>query len=256
MTAISSTGVRDTKAFGFNPVPLEYNDAIAPVKASVNCRQGGIACINSGYYAPLTAALGLRAMGIFQQSFDNTNGSNASADSAGVPGARVKSGVFFMASGTSADVVNQAAIGSVVYGIDDQTVGLTDGGGTRSPVGICVGYDSVLGLPAIAIGPQFIPTTALVYANPKIQVIAGGSGTTLASGTKAVAAASFSLTSSSIIIPIVTAANSSTAFGVNYVFSSITTGIAGTAAFTVTSKKADTTTETGDLSTLSFLIIN
>lgn len=260
MTAIASTAVRDTKQLGFAPVPLEYAGSIAPVKTGVNCRQGGIAALspsgaNSGYYQPaVTAVLGQRCMGIFQQNFDNTLGSNASADASGVTGAKVKSGVWFMACGTSTDAITQANVGQVCYVIDDQTVGLTDGGGTRSPAGIIVGFDSTLGLPAIAIGPQFLPATGLIYGNPKVQLV---TGITLVSGTKAVAAASYSLTSSSVIVPILTAVNSSTALGAQYVTSSITTGIAGVAAFTVTAKAAaDASTVTGDLSTLAVLIIN
>lgn len=258
MTAIASTASRSTVPFDSKPVPLHYASAFALVKSAANCRQGGMAALSSGYYQPAAAAtLSQRVMGIFQDNFDNSLGANGAALSDGSVGAKVRSGVFFMACGTGVDAVAQANVGSVVYVIDDQTVGLTDAGGTRSPAGICVAFDTVLGLPAIAMGPQFLPTTALVYGNPRIQVIAGSSATTLASGTKAVAASAFTLTSSSVIIPIVTAANSSTALGAAYVTSSITTGIAGTAAFTITAKKgADATTETGDLSTLAFLIIN
>ena len=180
MTAISSTGFRDAKDFSFGPVPLKYENGAALVKASANCRQGGLAAISAGYYAPATAATGLRIMGKFERHFDNSAGTDGAALSDGTTGTQVRSGVFFYACGTSADAITQANVGAVCYAIDDQTVGLTDGGGTRSPAGIVVAFDSVLNLPAVAVGPQFIPTTALVYGNPKIQVVAGGSGTTLA----------------------------------------------------------------------------
>lgn len=258
MTAIASTAIRDTKRFCFDPVPTYYENAFAPVKASANCRQGGIAVLSAGYYAPGTSALNLRAMGIFEQTFDNSTGGNAAADASGITGARIRSGVFFFACGTAADAITQAHVGQMAYIIDDQTVGLTDGGGTRSPAGPIVAFDSVLGLPAIAIGPQFTPSATANYGNPKIQIVAPGAGTTLASGTKAVGGSggTFSLTASSVIIPIHSSVNGATGLGAQYVISSVTTGAAGTAAFTVTSTAAAGTTVTADTSILAFLIIN
>ena len=154
MTAISSTGFRDAKDFSFGPVPLKYENGAALVKASANCRQGGLAAISAGYYAPATAATGLRIMGKFERHFDNSAGTDGAALSDGTTGTQVRSGVFFYACGTSADAITQANVGAVCYAIDDQTVGLTDGGGTRSPAGIVVAFDSVLNLPAVAVGPH------------------------------------------------------------------------------------------------------
>lgn len=264
MTAIASTAVRDTKQFGFNPVPAAYEGTICPVKGAVNCRLGGIAVIGpgathaGGYYQPATAATGLRAMGIFQRSFDNTNGADGASDSEGFTGAQVRSGVWLLASGTSADAITQLNVGAMAYLIDDQTVGATDGGGARSPAGPILAIDPVSGLPFVGLGPQFTATAANIYANAKIQVV---TGVTLTSGTKGVTGAgapagtAFSLTASSVIVPVLVNPNTSTGLGAQYVISAITTGIAGTAAFTVTATAAGGTTVTADVSTLAFLII-
>lgn len=262
MTAIATTAVRSTVQFDPDPVPLQYEGLFALVAASANCRQGGIAVLSGGYYQPGTTALGLRPMGVFQKNFNNTGGAAgaANADAAGTgaeevpgyPGARVRSGVFPMLSGTGVDAITQTSVGSLAYIIDDQTVGLTDGGGTRSPAGPILAFDTVLTLPFIGIGPQF----SLGVVTPKIQVVTGvvlTAGTKLVTGLGGAAGTAFSLTASSQIIPLVT--TGATAIGAQYITSSPTTGIAGAAQFTVTSTTITNTTASTDVSTLAFIIV-
>lgn len=62
------------------------------------------------------------------------NGSSVS----GVVTADVATGTFFLASGTGADQLSSSSIGSTVYVIDEVTVGLTTGGGTRPIAGVHV----------------------------------------------------------------------------------------------------------------------
>ncbi|MBO6937546.1 MAG: hypothetical protein JJ863_21410 [Deltaproteobacteria bacterium] len=102
-----------------------------PIAAGVKCISGGIACLNaSGYVQPGTTATGLKTVGVFSETVDNTDGSNGDLR------AEVEDcGAYGFDSGTSGDLIDFADIGAVAYVIDDQTVGLTNGGSTRSEAG-------------------------------------------------------------------------------------------------------------------------
>ena len=186
MTAITTTGFCNTPEFGTDPLPTFYEGALAPVAAGANCRQGGIAVVATsgsaaGYYTNGTAALGLVAMGIFQSSFDNTSGANgatgANTDGFGKLGASVRTGVFPLACGTTTDAITQANVGQPCYIIDNQTVGLTDGAGTRSVAGVIVGMDPAGTKVYVGIGPQF---NELVAIRPANLSVATGAATTAA----------------------------------------------------------------------------
>lgn len=66
----------------------------------------------------------------------------------------VRSGIFPFFIGTSADVLAQADVGNVVYAIDDQTVGKTDGGTQRPRAGELVMLETIGGVAMawVAIG--------------------------------------------------------------------------------------------------------
>ncbi len=71
---------------------------------------------------------------------------------AGATIANCDAGVFAFASGAAADEILANDIGKVAYVIDDQTVGLTDGTGTRVAAGYIFDVDShgvwvAIGLP-------------------------------------------------------------------------------------------------------------
>lgn len=269
MTAIASTGVFSNKGLSFEPVPTEYEDGNAPVQAGKNCRPGGIACIpltggNAGYYQPGATGLGLVAMGRFELAFDNTLGQNGSPDANGKLGARVRSGVFYYNCGTGVDAITQANVGQIAWIIDDETVGLTDGGATRSPAGPILGIDPISGLPWIGLGPQYIlaasPTGGLT---PKVQTIKGvllALGTANVGGGGVGTGAQFSLTSTSVIVPVISGIGTGVQ-GTHYQISARTNGAPGTAAFTVTAiSTAGGTAGAGvavttDINTLDFLIV-
>jgi hypothetical protein len=258
MTAIASTGVYSAKEFTFDPVPQIMEGLFAPVMQAKNCRQGGIACLaltgaNAGYYQPGATATGLLAMGRFEYSFDNTLGQNGSPDANGVTGEKVRAGIYSYNVGTGADAITQANVGQMAYIIDDQTVGLTDGGGTRSPAGPIVAIDPVSLLPYIAIGLSFV--TAAQVLGLKVQVVRG---VTLVAGTATVGGVGglFSLTSTSVVIPTIATVGAGTQ-GTHYQVTSRVTGAPGTAQFVV---NAVSTAGSGvlvntDVNTLDFLIV-
>jgi hypothetical protein len=107
-----------------------------PVKAAVKPIQGGIAVLNAGYAAPGTAALNLVAIGRFEETVDNSAGSNGDLV------AQVKRGVFKFGNSSAGDLIAQADVGADCYIVDDQTVAKTNGTSTRSRAGKIVAVDS------------------------------------------------------------------------------------------------------------------
>jgi len=99
------------------------------VKGGVKIYSGALCCLNGGYLAPWTAATGLKKAGRACATYDNTSGS--SGDITG----EVERGTFAWDIGTSSDALTDADIGATVYGIDDHTVGKTDGSAARSACG-------------------------------------------------------------------------------------------------------------------------
>ena len=100
-----------------------------PVKASVKPIQGGIAVLNAGYAAPGTTALNLVTIGRFEETVDNTAGSNGDVS------VRVKRGTFKFGNSSAGDLIAQADVGADCYIVDDQTVAKTNGTNTRSVAG-------------------------------------------------------------------------------------------------------------------------
>lgn len=124
---MSATAARLTDQLG-----IEANPPIirAPLKDDAVVLAGTMAAIDaSGYFVPVTAALGLRIVGLYLDSADNTNGGD------GGKVVRVQQGVWKLKAGTSGDALTQANLFDDVYAIDNETVGATDGTGTRSLAG-------------------------------------------------------------------------------------------------------------------------
>jgi hypothetical protein len=107
-----------------------------PVKAGVKPYLGGIAVLNAGYAAPGTTATGLIAVGRFEETVDNTSGSNGDVS------VRVSRGTFKFANSASADQIAQADVGADCYIVDDQTVAKTNGTNTRSAAGKVIAVDA------------------------------------------------------------------------------------------------------------------
>lgn len=108
-----------------------------PVKASAVIYGGAtVATDSSGYAVPVTAATGLKVWGVAEETVDNTGGAN------GAKWIKVRCGAFTRDVGTSGDALAAADIGATVYGIDDHTVGKTNGSSSRSPAGIFLGFET------------------------------------------------------------------------------------------------------------------
>jgi len=111
-----------------------------PVAASTICYQGGLAVLNAGYAEPGSTDTGLLAAGRFEETKDNSAGSN------GALSVLVKEGDFWFANSASTDLIAQADVGADCYIVDDQTVAKTSGTNTRSRAGKVLRVDTALGV--------------------------------------------------------------------------------------------------------------
>ncbi|MBI2392810.1 MAG: hypothetical protein HYV09_24710 [Deltaproteobacteria bacterium] len=100
-----------------------------PMKANARIYLGAIAVLNAGYVAPGTSAKDLVALGIAEETIDNTGGAD------GARFAPVRQGAFKLANSLGPDAITQADVGKDCFIVDDQTVARTDGGGARSRAG-------------------------------------------------------------------------------------------------------------------------
>ncbi|MCF1184049.1 hypothetical protein L0E83_11470 [Marichromatium gracile] len=101
-------------------------DYAFPVAAGAVCHAGAIACLDaSGHATPGASAAGLTAVGRFVERVEG-------GAVAGAVSVLVETGVFRYAA---AEAIDRTAIGAEGYIVDDQTVSLSDGGGTRSRAG-------------------------------------------------------------------------------------------------------------------------
>ncbi len=102
-----------------------------PVAAATQIYKGSLVMLNaSGDLVPGATATGQTAVGVALQNVDNTGGA-AGAERCEVSTAPAG---FDTATG-GGDDIDGGDIGAVCYIVDDQTVGLTDGGTTRSEAG-------------------------------------------------------------------------------------------------------------------------
>jgi hypothetical protein len=128
--------------------------------------KGAGACLSGGYAIEAAAATELSTIGVFSETVDNSAGASG-AKTAEVEFPQELHGEYF-ANGTSGDAVAITDIGALCYWIDDQTVSISDGSGTRSPAGFVGGVDAQLGV-LVAIQPimnQAIATPTITsFAN-------------------------------------------------------------------------------------------
>nr|WP_321466758.1 hypothetical protein [uncultured Desulfobulbus sp.] len=123
------TADRDTKERNGSKLSL-------PVAASVTCYAGGLAARDgNGRATPGTTATTLRGVGRFAQRVSN-------GAVAGAVNVEIEKGIFRFENSGSSDAIAAANIGADCYIVDDQTVALTDGTGTRSVAGRIFDVDS------------------------------------------------------------------------------------------------------------------
>ena len=100
------------------------------VAASTTLFPGAMVMLNAtGFLIEGQTATGLIGVGRAEEHADNASGAD------GAITADYKPGVYRWANSAGADEITDADRGKLCYAVDDQTVALTDGTGTRSPAG-------------------------------------------------------------------------------------------------------------------------
>lgn len=121
-----------------------------PVAAGVNIFAGALVVLNAaGYAEPGTTSTAVIADGRAEDPANNVGGANAAIN---VP---VHAGIFLWDNSAGGDLIAQANVGATCYVVDDHTVALTTGGGTRSPAGKIVDTDPATGKVWVATGQVF-----------------------------------------------------------------------------------------------------
>lgn len=106
-------------------------EAAYPVLAATKVLAGTLAALTAAGYAQGGAvATTLKAVGVFEETADNTSG--ASGD---IKAKVRRDGWYRFANSAAGDLITIADIGNSCYIVDNQTVAKTDGGATRSIAG-------------------------------------------------------------------------------------------------------------------------
>lgn len=177
MTAIASGARRDTKGHGVALGPEILNIAVTATKV---LKPGGLVClVTAGTCEPGKTGTGLVALGVSDDVVDNS-GSLSPA-----PVARIKTGRFSFGNSLSSDAITAAHVGHTVYMVDDATVALTDGGGTRSPAGTCCGLDDDGSQVIVAVSPLLPITQQGFSLQSRSLSIVGGATSGVKLGTAA-----------------------------------------------------------------------
>jgi hypothetical protein len=172
MTALAAA--RKTEQWGAGHALSVIRDF--PLAANAIVYNGGLGCFDlaSGFGVAGSTKLGLVAAGRIQVlanggKADNTGGSNGDIH------VDVTPGVFRWANSTSGDAITTAHRCRLCYIVDDQTVALTNGSGTRSVAGIIVDVDTsgVFVMSSPEIGFNLIASAAGAVSTPTTVSAAG-----------------------------------------------------------------------------------
>lgn len=215
----NATAARNTMKMGDDVIP---NLKGYPMTAAKTVYPGTMVGLDaSGNALSAGDASAVKCVGLFRGTFTADNSGGAAGAVTLNP---VRSGVFWMANSSAGDAITAAAIGTVCYVVDDQTVALTDNQGARIAAGTIMDVDSTLGV-AVLLTPIAALTGATAAADqaPPSVVTFHLDLAQLATGTVASFKPKFAgrikSTSFSVDVPATTAAKAAT----------LTPKIAGTA---------------------------
>lgn len=273
MSALADT--RDTKTAGTaqGPGSIEVG-----AKASSTLYAGAVAAGSAGYIAPLTASNALIALGIVEETKDNSAGSN------GDKTVLVKPGVAHLANG---DTITAADRFKIAYGGDDQTAYKGSSSNTRPVLGLILDVDSsgvwvwihplVSGLMAMLAGITGaahlgVEDAAGYWAGATVEAVLAAIGLVLGGGTitkiqliTGTLSSGTSTVSSGIVVTAATKAfaipnaviTGSTNFGsLAHILASNVVGAAGTGAVTIKALGADGALDVDAAGTYAALLIN
>ncbi len=160
----SQTAARNAPQYEGSPLP-SYTKA--PVGAAVVIWPGALVQMVGGYAKPAAAGQAGPMLGVSDDTYDNsgTNSTGFPVYGNGTAGSivasKIKPGVFPFANSSGGDAIALGNVGQPCFAVDDHTVALTDGGGTRPFAGIIWDYDaSIPGSPGpvwVLCGPFVTP---------------------------------------------------------------------------------------------------
>jgi hypothetical protein len=236
---------RKTPKLGQDVLPSFPTNAGIGLAANAKIFAGGIVASNAaGNAVAGSTALGLTVLGVAEKTVDNTGGI------AGALSIVPRQGVFGFNNSSAGDAIGAANVGQLCYLVDDNTVALTNGSGTRSPAGTIVAVDATS--PGQGQPAEVFVLLGVTGQAPLIQA-----GTvTLVAGTKTIAAG-ITLSASSVITFSRKTQGGTITSTVGYEApgASRTIGAPGTAAMIVNAVVAAGTVASGDTSTLDYLIV-
>lgn len=138
------TAPRNNVTKGLDKVLFTNLDVM--LKANAVVFQGALIMMQGGYGKPGAAGVGWIAAGFADLSpaFPSVTAgaSDGAVHSGGSQFIRVKQGVGTFNNSSAGDAIAQANVNQLCYVVDDQTVALTDGAGTRSIAGVIMEVSS------------------------------------------------------------------------------------------------------------------
>jgi len=141
------------------------------LKADEVCKRGWLmGRDSSGRLVVATTATGLVSAGLAGVDADATGKDDGEVT---IP---LLEQVVDLAMGTSSDAFDDGDIGAIAYASDNQTMNATDGGGTRSPLGIFWGLNPDTGQGRFLVGRM---AAAMVAADDPLPTLAGTGGAAL-----------------------------------------------------------------------------
>lgn len=167
-----ATPTKDIQIFRYG-TPDGHQQLTWPVGANVSLFAGTVAVSRSGFLIDPSAAVqsGDVVLGmILGQAGSNPVVSTpiVGGTTNGTVNAQIETGSFFLNSGSSGDAIAQANAGAIVFLIDHQTVGLTNGGsGGRPPAGRVLAIDNTQGGGiAVQLGASYFNSAAVTGIVP------------------------------------------------------------------------------------------
>jgi len=120
-----------------------------PVEANTMIYAGAQVCLNAaGNAVPGQAGIGLVCVGRAEKQANNLDGANpppANIGTAGAINVRCQRGAFAWDNSSGGDAIAEANVGAHCFMVDDHTVALTNGNGTRSLAGTIYDLDPITG---------------------------------------------------------------------------------------------------------------
>lgn len=130
-----------------------------PVTANATLYRGAIAATRSGYAVEMTAPQSTDIVWGLYEGFGPGNADVqpgiAGGTTNGAVTVEIATGSFYLNAGTGSDAITQVNVGASCYVINESTVGLTSGSGTRPVAGVIVSVvnpPNLTGMVAVHMG--------------------------------------------------------------------------------------------------------